>query len=185
MGLLEIILIASGLAMAAFAVSISCGISDSKNTLKNAVKVGAAFGIFQAGMTFIGFLAGCSLRSYIEPVDHWIAFVLLSLIGGKMFKEAFDEESECIMLTSFKMLITLSIATSIDALAAGISISTLNTRITLPVILVGVITCLLSFSGVFIGKVIGCNNKFKKYIDAFGGVILIGIGIKILIEHLT
>ncbi len=182
MGLL-IILTALGLAMDAFAVSISCGLSDAKNTSRNALNAGFAFGLFQGGMTALGWFAGLSFRAWIENVDHWVAFGLLGIIGAKMIWEAFDGENECIALTSFKVLITLAIATSIDALAVGISFSALKMDILFPALMIGIITFALSYFGVFLGKMIGCNTKFKKYIDIFGGVILISIGLKILLEH--
>jgi len=181
--LITIVLTALGLAMDAFAVSISCGISDDKNTSRNALNAGVAFGLFQGGMTTLGWLAGLSFRVWIENIDHWVAFLLLGVIGAKMIWEAFDGENECISLTSLKLLLTLAIATSIDALAVGISFSALKIDILLPALLIGIITFLLSFFGVFLGKIIGCNTRFKKYIDAFGGLILIGIGFKILLEH--
>ncbi|NLL06297.1 MAG: manganese efflux pump [Clostridiaceae bacterium] len=182
MGLL-IVLTALGLAMDAFAVSISCGLSDAKNTSRNALNAGIAFGLFQGGMTALGWFAGLSFRNWIENIDHWVAFGLLGIIGAKMIWEAFDGEKECIALTSFKVLITLAIATSIDALAVGISFSALKVDILFPAIVIGLITFVLSYIGVFLGKMIGCNTKFKKYIDIFGGVILIGIGLKIMLEH--
>lgn len=184
MDLITIILTALGLAMDAFAVSISCGISDDKNTSRNALKAGIAFGLFQGGMTTLGWLAGLSFRVWIENIDHWVAFLLLGIIGAKMIWEAFEDENECIALTSLKILITLAIATSIDALAVGISFSALKIDILLPALLIGIITFALSYFGVFLGKMIGCNSKFKKYVDVFGGVILIGIGLKILLEHM-
>jgi manganese efflux pump family protein len=182
--LITIVLMAVGLAMDAFAVSISCGLSDAKNTSRNALKAGIAFGLFQGGMTAVGWLAGCSFRAWIENIDHWVAFALLGIIGAKMIWEALDGENECIALTSFKVLITLAFATSIDALAVGISLSALKTDIIFPVLMITVITFALSYFGVFLGKMIGCNAKFKKCIDIFGGVVLVGIGLKILLEHI-
>lgn len=179
-----IILTAIGLAMDAFAVSISCGLSGAKNTKRNALNAGIAFGIFQGGMTALGWFAGLSFRKWIENIGHWVAFGLLGIIGAKMIWEAFDSENECIALTSFKILITLAIATSIDALVVGISFSALKMDILFPVIMIGVVTFVLSYLGVYLGKIIGCNTKFKKYIDIFGGLILIGIGLKILLEHI-
>lgn len=184
MDLVTIILTAVGLAMDAFAVAISCGLSESKNTKSNALKAGIAFGVFQGGMTSFGWFAGLAFRGWIENIDHWVAFGLLGIIGAKMIWEAFDSDTECITLTSFKVLITLAIATSIDALAVGISFSALKMDILFPALMIGIITFVLSYFGVFLGKMIGCNSKFKKYIDVFGGVILIGIGLKILLEHI-
>lgn len=183
MDLITIVLTAISLAMDAFAVSISCGISGAKNTSRNALNAGTAFGLFQGGMTTLGWLVGLSFSAWIESIDHWVAFGLLGVIGSKMIWEAFEGENECIELTSFKMLITLAIATSIDALAVGISFSALKTDIIFPAVLIGLITFAFSYFGVYLGKLIGCNTRFKKYVNAFGGIILIGIGLKILLEH--
>ena len=184
MGMMTTVLIAIGLSMDAFAVSVSCGLSIKKEVFKNAFYAGLAFGVFQWGMTMGGWLAGYSFRNYIEPFDHWVAFGLLLVIGLKMIKESRDEEC-VVILTGYRTLITLAIATSIDALAAGISLSTLKIGILVPSLYIGVITFAFSFAGVYIGKAIGCSTRFKSSIDILGGVILIGIGVKILLEHLV
>lgn len=184
MGLITIIFIALGLAMDAFAVSISCGISNQKNTMKNAIKVGTAFGGFQMGMTILGWILGLSFREIIEPIDHWIAFILLAIIGVQMIKEGVDTETECTVLTGLKVLLTLAVATSIDALAAGISFSTLNIDVFFPSVAIGLITYTFSFCGVFVGDFLGCNTGLKKYIDILGGVILLLMGTKVLLDHL-
>jgi len=176
------------LAMDAFAVSISCGLScgQAKDTLPTATRVGIAFGFFQGVMILIGWVLGLSFKDFIGTYDHWVAFILLALIGGKMIYDASEEESCSISLNSKRMLLTLSIATSIDALAVGISFAVLNIsqlRITTTAIVVGVITFLFCFSGTYMGSRIGCNPKFKTKIDMTGGLILIGLGVKILVEH--
>ena len=185
MNFLNVLLIAFALAMDAFAVSVSCGIFTQKNLLQNAIKAGLSFGIFQAGMTAIGWVLGFSFKSVIEPIDHWVAFVLLSVIGINMIKESMDKSCKPVLLDDFKKLLTLSIATSIDALAAGVSFSTLGVEIQLPSILIGLITMVLCFFGVFLGNRIKKLKRLGNYVDLLGGIILIGIGIKILIEHLT
>lgn len=183
MNSITILFLAFGLAMDAFAVSISCGISDTKVSLKNALKIGVSFGIFQAGMTATGWILGMSFKQYIESIDHLIALILLVFIGVKMIKESRNEDCDSIILTDFKMLMTLSIATSIDAMAAGLSLTSININILLVAIEIGVITFILSFFGVLAGKKIGDKAIFKSSIDILGGIILICIGLKIFIEH--
>ncbi len=182
MSILTRILLALGLAMDAFAVSISCGISDKESRYQTATKCGITFGIFQAGMTAIGFILASTLANFIEPVDHWVAFGLLVFIGGKMLYEA-ATGCKPIKLTSTKMLLTLAVATSIDAMAAGISLAAIRTPIVMTLVMIGVITAVLSYIGVLFGARMG-QGKYGKYFDIAGGLILIGLGIKILIEHL-
>jgi putative Mn2+ efflux pump MntP len=182
--MITIIFIALGLAMDAFAVSIVSGFTIKHHKFNSALKLGASFGIFQAIMPVIGWLAGMSLRSFIVNIDHWVAFILLIIIGSKMIYESFKIESDKKVvnpLNAFVLLI-LSISTSIDAFVVGISFAFLNISIITPVIIIGIITFLLSFIGVYIGDKIG--HFFETKIEAVGGVFLIGIGIKILIEHL-
>lgn len=184
MDLISIVLIAIGLAMDAFAVSVSCGLCAEYKRYRIALKSAFMFGIFQWGMLSLGWLAGFAFRAYIEPVDHWIAFILLALIGGKMWKESMDENGTPIDLTSLKLMLVLALATSIDAFAAGIGISALGYHIMIPSIYVGVITFVLSLSGVLLGCRMAKYARYRKYLDRLGAVILIGIGIKILVEHL-
>ncbi|HER24101.1 MAG TPA: manganese efflux pump [Candidatus Atribacteria bacterium] len=185
MNIITIIFIAFGLAMDAFAVSITSGFSIKSLKLNNALKIGIFFGLFQAIMPVIGWLAGLSFREVISHVDHWIAFGLLTIIGCKMIYESsqMEAKNDKINPLNVYLLLTLSIATSIDALAIGLTLSFLKVSIILPVITIGSITFFLSVIGVYIG------NKFRHYferkIEMVGGFILIGIGIKILIEHLT
>ncbi len=182
MGILEIILIGIGLAMDAFAVSICKGLSMKKLSFKKTIIIGLYFGIFQALMPVIGFLLGKGFENVVEAIDHWIALILLSFIGINMIKEAFKTEDESTDDVSFKEMSILAIATSIDALAIGITFAFLRISILEPCLLIGIITFSISVIGVFIGNKFG--NKFEKRAKLFGGIILIVIGIKILLEHL-
>ena len=184
MDILSILLIALGLAMDAFAVSIASGVIIRHIKVKNALTIAIFFGLFQAIMPVIGWLAGIGLRDFIAGFDHWIAFGLLCIIGCKMIYESFrlDTTENKIDPLNIYVLLILSIATSIDALAVGLSLSFLKVAIALPAIIIGIITFLLSFLGVYIGDKIG--HFFERKIELIGGLILIGIGIKILIEHL-
>jgi len=184
MDLLTIIFIAIGLAMDAFAVSVANGLIIKKKKFFNAFKFGFSFGLFQMIMPLIGWSISFKFRHIIEGVDHWIAFILLSLIGSKMIYGAFkidalEREGETV---TAKVLLVLSIATSIDALAVGVSFAFLNISIMLPAIIIGIITFLMSFFGFLIGSRFG--HVFENKIEIIGGIILIGIGFKILIEHL-
>lgn len=181
---LSIALISVGLSADAFAVSVSCGLCAPEKMNTNALKAGISFGIFQWGMLSLGWLAGSALHVYIESIDHWIAFVLLGFVGGKMIFEAFKNEGKSLALTNLRLLLVLSVATSIDALAAGISISALDYPIMLPAILVGSTTFTLSFLGVRLGCWLYRFRRLGSWIDLAGGLILIGISLKILLEHL-
>ncbi len=179
----EIILIAVGLAMDAFAVSICKGLSMKKMNWKKAIIVGLYFGIFQGLMPVIGYFLGTTFQSLVTKIDHWIAFVLLVLIGGNMLKEAFSEEVEtCNDDVDFKTMIVLAVATSIDALAVGITFAFLETNIALAALIIGVITFILSVIGVKIGNKFGA--KYEQKAEIVGGLILILMGFKILLEHL-
>lgn len=184
MSFIEIIFIALGLAMDAFAVSISCGLAVKQERINNALKVGLFFGGFQAIMPIIGWFAGINLRNFISGIDHWVAFGLLALIGCRMIYEAVSKKGNKkeINFLDGHVLLILSIATSIDALAVGVSFAFLKIFIVKPIIVIGVVTFILSFLGVFLA------NKFGRFlgkkIEVFGGLILIGIGIRILFEHL-
>lgn len=182
MTFVEILLIAIGLAMDAFAVSISCGLAVKQSRLNNALKIGIFFGGFQAGMPVIGWLLGVRLRNFICSVDHWIAFGLLLLIGCRMIYEAFKSREKKMDFLDTHVLLLLSVATSIDALAVGVSFAFLDIFIVTPIIVIGIVTFILSFSGVFTATKFG--QFFKNKIEIAGGLILIGIGIKILVEHL-
>ena len=183
MGTIEILLISIGLAMDAFAVSICKGLSIKKMNWKNAIIIGLYFGIFQAGMPILGYFLGSTFERFITNIDHWIAFSLLTGIGFDMLKEAFSKESENSNdKVDFKTMIILSIATSIDALAVGITFACLKTKIIVPAITIGIITFLMSVIGVKIGNKFG--DKYERKAEIMGGVILILLGIKILLEHL-
>lgn len=189
MGIVELILTAIGLAMDAFAVSVCKGLGMRRMRYGQAFVIGLYFGVFQAVMPLIGWVLGTSFSKYIQAFDHWIAFVLLVFIGGKMLWDVFHEgeEAESVCAEDTKLnhreLFMLSIATSIDALAVGIAFACLNVHIWSSVSLIGVITLALSFIGVWIGNRFG--NRFQKKAEIAGGVVLVLIGIKILAEHLV
>ena len=172
--------------MDAFAVSVCKGLSMPRLRLRLAVVIGLFFGGFQAFMPMVGWLLGRQFEQYITSIDHWIAFILLSIIGGKMLYEALsgkDEETECALESlDFKEMFLLSVATSIDALAVGITFAFLRVSIIPSVTLIGCATFILSFAGVIIGNKFG--RKFEKKAEVAGGSILIFIGIKTLVEHL-
>lgn len=177
--------LAFGLAMDAFAVSISSGITIRNPRIENALKIAIFFGAFQAFMPVIGWLAGLGLRELISQVDHWIAFGLLCLIGGRMIYESTKPRTEKSGFNplSLGVLLLLSVATSIDALVAGVSLAFLKVSILLPIILIGMVTFVLSFLGVFVGDRSG--HLFQNKAEFVGGLVLIGIGTKTLIEHLA
>ena len=184
MGLVEIILIAVSLAMDAFAVSICKGLSMKKMDWKKAIIIGLYFGIFQGGMPLIGYLLGVGFEESIKFIDHWIAFGLLAFIGGNMIKEALSkkEDDEIDDKVDFKTMVVLAIATSIDALAVGVTFTFLNVNIILAVSLIAIITFIISCIGVKLGNVFG--DKYEKKAELAGGIVLILIGVKILLEHL-
>lgn len=185
MDLLTLVLTGVGLAMDASAVSIAKGMSLSKDKiLEYAVKLGLAFGFFQGLMPMIGYFAGSAFAGYIQNIDHWVAFVLLGLIGFNMIKESREEKEDEEKITGidFKTIVVLAIATSIDALAIGVSFAFLNVNIILASSIIAITTFILSFICVMIGRSLG--SMFQKYAEIFGGTILILLGIKILVEHL-
>ena len=184
MSLWELFAIAVGLSMDAFAVSICKGLSVKGLKLKHSLICGLYFGGFQAMMPLIGYLLGVTFQAMIESVDHWIAFILLGIIGGNMIKEALSkEEDECLDCSfAAKAMLPLAVATSIDALAVGVSFAFLKVDIVPAVSFIGVITFVLSSIGVKVGNVFGM--KYKSKAELFGGVVLILMGCKILLEHL-
>lgn len=184
MEIVEILLLGISLAMDAFAVSICKGLSMKKINWKKGIIIGLYFGIFQALMPMIGYFCGSAFESFVTSIDHWITFILLLLIGGNMIKESLGkEESEnCNDNVNFKTMIVLAIATSIDALAVGITFAFLNVNLLLAVSLIGIITFIISLIGVKLGNKFG--SKYEKKAQIAGGVILIIIGLKILLEHL-
>lgn len=184
MELITIIVIAVGLAMDAFVVSIISGSAYRQLHVKHALRMALSFGVFQAFMPLIGSLAGLSLKDYIQNYDHWVAFALLAAVGGKMIYESFKIKSvkENPDPSNIFVLLVLSIATSIDALAIGITLSFITSSIALAAAIIGLITFVLSYAGVLIGKRFG--HFFENRIEALGGLVLIGIGVKIMCEHL-
>jgi len=188
MGYLELFLTGVGLSMDAFAVSICKGLKMRGINKKQAFILGLFFGGFQALMPLVGWLLGTQFASYIVSIDHWIAFVLLALIGGNMVREAVgkdDREEDGVMdpPLELKELLMLAIATSIDALAVGVTFAFLSVSIIPAITIIGCTTFVLSIAGVVIGNYFG--NKYEKKAEFAGGVILILIGLKILVEHLT
>ena len=183
MSLIELFLIAVGLSMDAFAVSVCKGLSVRKAEVKHGLLVGAYFGGFQALMPAIGYLLGRQFESLITSVDHWIAFVLLGIIGGNMIREALRGDAEELDGSfTFRTMLPLAIATSIDALAMGVTFAFLQVQIVPAVLFIGVTTFVLSAIGLKVGNVFGA--KYKSRAELFGGVVLVLMGIKILLEHL-
>lgn len=181
-GILELILIAAGLSMDAFAVSVCKGLSVRQLKWKHMVTAGLYFGGFQALMPLIGFLLGKQFESLITRVDHWIAFVLLTLIGTNMIRESFSKPEELNDSFSFRAMLPLAVATSIDALAVGVTFAFLRVSILPAVLLIGLITFIFSACGIKIGNVFGL--RFKSKAELAGGLILIIMGIRILVQHL-
>ncbi len=185
MGIIELFLIAVGLSMDAFAVSVCKGLAMKKCTWTKAGIVGLYFGVFQAGMPLIGYVLGVQFRHVITSIDHWIAFVLLGIIGLNMIRESRETDEECEAAEDslkVKEMLVLAVATSIDALAVGITFAFLQVDIVPAVAFIGVTTFLLSVGGVKIGNVFGA--KYKSKAELAGGLILILMGTKILLEHL-
>lgn len=189
MGIIELLFLSVGLAMDAFAVSICKGLNMTKINYKNAGIIALFFGVFQAGMPIIGYALGTRFAKYIESFDHWVAFGLLAFIGGQMIYEAVkgeeddedsDDDGDSL---DIKQLFILAIATSIDALAVGITFALLDgMSIWFSVAMIGVVTFIISFFGVIIGNRFG--NKYERKAELAGGVILVLIGLKILLEHM-
>ncbi len=184
MDLITIIFTAVGLAMDAFSVSIVSGAVYKKLHLRHAFRISCFFGGFQAIMPLVGSMAGLTVKDYIKDFDHWIAFILLLAIGVKMIYEAFKmktEEEKNMNPTSLIVLLILAFATSIDALAVGFTLSFIENEILKIILIIGIITFIFSFLGVYIGKRYG--HFFENKFEAFGGILLIMIGLKILISH--
>ena len=178
----ELLILAVGLAMDAFAVAVCKGLSLRTLKLQQALLVGVWFGLFQALMPALGWLLGSAFSGLVQSVDHWVAFVLLSIIGGNMIREGLQGDDEnCDPSLSFGVMLLLAVATSIDALAVGITFAFLNVSILLAVALIGVVTFTISAVGVKMGNLFGARYKSKA--EFFGGAVLILIGLKILLEH--
>ena len=187
MGIGELLLLAVGLSMDAFAVSVCKGLALRRATFQAEFTCGVWFGGFQALMPLIGFFLGTLFATAIQAVDHWIAFGLLAIIGVNMLKEALSHEEECGCENSadlsVKTVLVMAVATSIDALAVGISLAMVgNVNIFFAVTMIGICTCILSMLGVKIGNVFG--SRFESKAEIAGGIILIALGVKILLEHL-
>lgn len=182
MNILEIFIIAVGLSMDAFAVSICKGLSVQKLKPKHMLLVGVYFGGFQALMPLLGYLLGKQFEWLITSVDHWIAFGLLVLIGANMIKESFDKSDEVNDSFSVKSMLLLAVATSIDALAVGVTFAFLDVQIVPAIAIIGTTTFVLSVIGIKVGNVFGA--KFKSKAELAGGIVLVLMGIKILLEHL-
>lgn len=184
MEFITVLLLAVGLSFDSFAVSVCSGLNLPHIRFYQAAKIAIFLALFQAFMPLLGWLIGNSMKSLIEPIDHWIAFGLLAMIGGKMIFESFlnGEEREIKNPLQLKVILTLSVATSIDALAVGFSFSTILDKILIAVFIIGVVTFTASMLGILLGKKTG--PKINKYAEIIGGFILIVIGAKILIEHL-
>jgi len=179
---LQILLLSFSLALDAFSVSIAGGINAQKAKVMHAFKIAAFFGTFQAVMPLLGWFVGESMKAYIGGIDHWIAFGLLVIIGIKMIRESLSDSGEKKSILDTKILLILSVATSIDALVVGVTLNLVEIPFFLSIVFIGVVTFILCFLGFLFGKKIGAY--FGKKIEILGGLALIGIGIKILIEQL-
>ncbi len=185
MGFIEIILIAVGLSLDAFAVSIGASSSGSVSDARSRFRLSFHFGLFQFLMPVIGWFLGSTIAPLISTIDHWVAFVLLAYVGIKMIKESFEpqEENNKTNPSKGRTLIILSIATSIDALVVGFSLALINVDIWQPSVLIGIITGILSLIGIYIGDFLG--SRIGRKMELIGGLVLVGIGAKILIQHLV
>ena len=192
MNLITVITLAFALAMDAFAVSVSSGAAMKKIHIRQALRVALFFGVFQAVMPLLGWWLGQFAADFIQSFDHWIAFTLLSVVGIKMMWESRETASECAdeeekNPLKLSVLIMLSFATSIDAAAVGITLSFFQISILFPILIIGVITFIVSFIGMYLGMYV-CERGgdfFSRRVEFVGGLVLIGIGVKILFEHLT
>ena len=183
MSLVTIFILAVGLGVDGFSVAIGIGATNDKKSWVPVLRLAAAFGLFQFVMPIIGWLAGLTVVEIIASFDHWIAFALLALVGGKMIREGFEKESdeEKADQTRGWPLLLLSIATSIDALAVGFSFSVLKNPILFPAVIIGIVCFVMTTVGMIFGKVLA--KIFGKKVEIFGGIVLIAIGVKILIDH--
>ena len=182
MSLWELFVIAVGLSMDAFAVSVCKGLSVEKVRPRHELTVGLYFGGFQALMPLAGYLLGVQFQSLITNIDHWIAFFLLGAIGVNMIREARGSEEHVNASFAFRAMLPLAVATSIDALAVGVTFAFLKVHILPAVCFIGAVTFVLSAAGLMVGNIFGC--KYKSRAEIFGGIVLILMGIKILLEHL-
>lgn len=181
MGLWELFVIAVGLSMDAFSVAVCKGLSVCQIKKKQVLTVGLYFGFFQGLMPLIGYLLGTGFRDAIQSIDHWIAFILLSIIGINMIRESRGEAEDLDASFDFKAMLPLAVATSIDALAVGVTFAFLKVQILPAVSFIGIVTFVLSCVGVLVGNRFGC--KYKARAELAGGIVLIVMGLKILAEH--
>lgn len=183
MEIAELLIIAVGVSMDAFAVSICKGLSVQNIRPKHAMITAAWFGGFQALMPLLGYFLGVSFAGFVTSVDHWIAFILLGIIGGNMIKESFHREENCCVDPDFssRTMLGMAIATSIDALAIGVTFAFLGVNIWSAVLFIGLTTALFSGTGVYIGNIFG--NRYKSKAEFAGGFILVVMGVKILLDH--
>lgn len=184
MSFLEVLLIALGLAMDAFAVSLAAGTTRHINGPRPVFRLSFHFGLFQALMPVLGWLLGSSVQRWIAPFDHWVAFVLLAFVGGRMIRSGLDSNGEGMTADPSRgaTLVMLSVATSIDALAIGLSLAVLGLDIVYPAIVIGVVAATMSLLGIFLGGRLG--KAFGKRMEVLGGLILIAIGARVVISHL-
>lgn len=184
MGLSELLVIAIGVSMDAFAVAICKGLAVQKIRFSQVLATALWFGGFQALMPLAGYYLGISFADFVSNVDHWIAFILLGIIGGNMIKESCQKDDDCQLDPDFsiKTMLALAVATSIDALAVGVSFAFLRVNIWKAIMFIGVTTAVFSGVGVFVGKIFG--SRFKSKAEFAGGFILIAMGLKILLEHI-
>ena len=182
MSFFELFVIGIGLSMDAFAVSVCKGLSVGKIKGKHMLLAGLWFGGFQALMPLIGYFLGSAFEKYVVSIDHWVAFILLSIIGGNMIKESRENNEEQNDSFAFLTMLLLAIATSIDALAVGITFAFLQVNIWIAIMIIGCTTFLCSIIGIKVGSVFG--TKYKSKAELFGGAVLVIMGLKILIEHL-
>ena len=186
MTLLNTIAIAVALAMDAFAVSIAAGVTLKRVSLRQTFRLSWHFGLFQAMMPVLGWAAGLSVRQYMERFDHWIAFVLLGYVGVNMIREALkgeDDSADPKDPTRGLTMVMLSVATSIDALAVGLSLSMINVSIWFPAVVIGVVACLFTVVGMHLGRKLGGFTRLSRYAGIIGGAVLLLIGLNILREH--
>jgi putative Mn2+ efflux pump MntP len=185
-----LLLVALGLAMDAFAVSMTYGISFRHRDHRGAVKLSCAFGAFQAGMPVVGWLCGAGLQQIVAAFDHWMAFGLLGLVGGKMIVEALargaSRPGTVVLSTDNRTVLLLAVATSIDALAVGFSLSLLGVRLFGPVLVIGLVTLVMSYTGVVLGYELKTwlGERWRRAVHAAGGLVLLAIGLRIVLEHL-
>ncbi len=184
MDLVTILLISLTLGLDCFAVALAAGIESGTRGLRNAARIALAFGSFQAGMPFLGWLAGRSVLDLISGYDHWLAFALLSIVGLRMIREGASPSSgESPLSLDTASLLVLSVATSIDALAVGVSLAFVQAGILIPCLIIGLSTFAISFFGAFIGG--AAARRWGEAVEVAGGIVLIGIGVRILIEHMS